>query len=82
MAKSHYAGIDIGSNAVRLLVKCLNEPGSTEPLSKVQLVRVPRRLGEDAFVDGRISKKKSKQPKKAFLLAFLEENKEAVWVTH
>ena len=61
MAKSHYAGIDIGSNAVRLLVKCLNEPGSTEPLSKVQLVRVPLRLGEDAFVDGRISKKKSKQ---------------------
>ncbi len=61
MGKSHYAGIDIGSNAVRLLIKCLNEPGSTEPLSKVQLVRVPLRLGEDAFVDGRISKKKSKQ---------------------
>lgn len=57
----HYAGIDIGSNAVRLLIKCLNEPGSSEPLSKVQLVRVPLRLGEDAFVDGRISKKKSKQ---------------------
>ena len=33
MSKSHYAGIDIGSNAVRLLIKCLNEPGSTEPLS-------------------------------------------------
>ena len=61
MGKSHYAGIDIGSNAVRLLIKCLNEPGSTEPLSKVQLGRVPLRLGEDAFVDGRISKKKSKQ---------------------
>ena len=61
MGKSHYAGIDIGSNAVRLLIKCLNEPGSTEPLSKVQLVRVPLRLGADAFVDGRISKKKSKQ---------------------
>ena len=61
MGKSHYAGIDIGSNAVRLLIKCLNEPGSTEPLSKVQLVRVPLRLGEDAFVDGRISKKKGKQ---------------------
>ena len=61
MGKSHYAGIDIGSNAVRLLIKCLNEPGSAEPLSKVQLVRVPLRLGEDAFVDGRISKKKGKQ---------------------
>ena len=61
MGKSHYAGIDIGSNAVRLLIKCLNEPGSTEPLSKVQLVRVPLRLGEDAFVEGHISKKKAKQ---------------------
>jgi len=61
MGKSHYAGIDIGSNAAPLLIKCLNEPGSAEPLSKVQLVRVPLRLGEDAFVDGRISKKKGKQ---------------------
>ena len=61
MPKSHFAGIDIGSNAVRLLIKCLNEPGSTEPLSKVQLVRVPLRLGEEAFTEGRISKKKGKQ---------------------
>ena len=61
MSKSHYAGIDIGSNAVRLLIKCLNDPGSSEPLSKVQLVRVPLRLGEDAFTEGRISKKKAKQ---------------------
>ena len=61
MSKTHYAGIDIGSNAVRLLIKCLNEPGSSEPLSKVQLVRVPLRLGEDAFTEGRISKKKAKQ---------------------
>nr|WP_314661451.1 Ppx/GppA family phosphatase [uncultured Porphyromonas sp.] len=61
MSKTHYAGIDIGSNAVRLLIKCLNEPGSSEPLTKVQLVRVPLRLGEDAFTEGRISKKKAKQ---------------------
>ena len=61
MPKSHFAGIDIGSNAVRLLIKCLNEPGSIEPLSKVQLVRVPLRLGEEAFTEGRISKKKGKQ---------------------
>ena len=61
MPKSHFAGIDIGSNAVRLLIKCLNEPDSIEPLSKVQLVRVPLRLGEEAFTEGRISKKKGKQ---------------------
>ncbi|MGP1500085.1 MAG: Ppx/GppA phosphatase family protein [Porphyromonas sp.] len=59
--KIHYAGIDIGSNAVRLLIKCLNEESSEELLSKVQLVRVPIRLGEDAFMKGRIGKKKSKK---------------------
>lgn len=59
--KRHYAGIDIGSNAVRLLIKCLNDEGSEEQLSKVQLVRVPLRLGEDAFDKGRIGKKKSKK---------------------
>lgn len=61
MSKPHYAGIDIGSNAVRLLIKCVNTEEAEEPLSKVQLLRVPIRLGEDAFVKGRIGKKKSKQ---------------------
>ena len=59
--KIHYAGIDIGSNAVRLLIKCLNDESSEELLSKVQLVRVPIRLGEDAFMKGRIGKKKRKK---------------------
>lgn len=59
--KRHYAAIDIGSNAVRLLIKCLNDGHSEEQLSKVQLVRVPLRLGEDAFDKGRIGKKKSKK---------------------
>ena len=59
--KIHYAGIDIGSNAVRLLIKCLNDESSEELLSKVQLVRVPIRLGEDAFMKGHIGKKKSKK---------------------
>lgn len=59
--KRHYAAIDIGSNAVRLLIKCLNDEHSEEQLSKVQLVRVPLRLGEDAFDKGRIGKKKSKK---------------------
>lgn len=61
MSKIHYAGIDIGSNAVRLLIKCLNTEEAEEELSKVQLIRIPLRLGEDAFVKGRIGKKKSKQ---------------------
>ena len=48
MKKVNYAAIDIGSNAVRLLIKSVNEEGSPEGLlSKVQLIRIPLRLGED-----------------------------------
>lgn len=61
MSKVHYAAIDIGSNAIRLLIKCVNALDAEEPLSKVQLVRVPIRLGEDAFVKGKIGKKKARQ---------------------
>lgn len=61
MNKTHYAGIDIGSNAVRLLIKCVNGADAQERMSKVQLLRVPIRLGEDAFIKGRIGKKKSQQ---------------------
>ena len=56
MKKVNYAAIDIGSNAVRLLIKSVNEEGSPEGLlRKVQLIRIPLRLGEDAFTTGEIS---------------------------
>ena len=46
MKKVNYAAIDIGSNAVRLLIKSVNEEGSPEGLlRKVQLIRIPLRLG-------------------------------------
>lgn len=61
MAKEHYAGIDIGSNAVRLLIKSTNDAQAKEPLAKVQLIRIPLRLGEDAFNKGRIGKRKRAQ---------------------
>lgn len=61
MSKVHYAGIDIGSNAVRLLIKCIDLDSPEQELTKVQLIRIPLRLGEDSFVKGRIGKKKSKQ---------------------
>lgn len=60
MKKVNYAAIDIGSNAVRLLIKSVNEEGSPEGLlSKVQLIRIPLRLGEDAFTTGEISEEKA-----------------------
>ena len=41
MKKVNYAAIDIGSNAVRLLIKCVNEDNAPELMSKVQLIRIP-----------------------------------------
>ena len=60
MKKVNYAAIDIGSNAVRLLVKSVNEQNAEEVMSKIQLIRVPIRLGEDAFTKGEISAEKEK----------------------
>lgn len=59
--KKHFAAIDIGSNAVRLLIKSADTGKSEEQLSKVQLLRVALRLGEDAFTKGYIGKKKSRK---------------------
>lgn len=51
-----YAAIDIGSNAMRLLVANIIEENGKETLfSKSALVRVPIRLGQDAFTVGNIS---------------------------
>lgn len=55
--KLHLAGIDIGSNAVRLLIKCLNQGETSERFTKVQLIRIPIRLGNDAFTKGYIGEK-------------------------
>ncbi|RZJ33514.1 MAG: exopolyphosphatase [Flavobacterium sp.] len=51
-----YAAIDIGSNAMRLLVSnVIEEPGKETQFSKSSLVRVPIRLGQDSFTVGAIS---------------------------
>src|SRR5690606_15611362 len=51
-----YAAIDIGSNAMRLLVaNIVEQKGKTTQFSKSSLVRVPVRLGQDAFTVGEIS---------------------------
>lgn len=52
-----YAAIDIGSNAMRLLVMNIVEQEGKEPqFNKSALFRVPIRLGQDAFTVGEISK--------------------------
>ena len=51
-----YAAIDIGSNAIRLLVANVIEKEEAETqFKKSALVRVPIRLGAEAFVEGKIS---------------------------
>ena len=51
-----YAAIDIGSNAVRLLIANIIEQKDKPPqFKKCSLVRVPIRLGSDVFINGAIS---------------------------
>ena len=51
-----YAAIDIGSNAIRLLVTNIIEQDGKDPqFNKNSLVRVPIRLGQDSFTVGEIS---------------------------
>ena len=53
-----YGAIDIGSNAIRLLVSNVIVSDDKEPqFKKSALIRVPIRLGADAFVGGQISEK-------------------------
>lgn len=50
------AAIDIGSNAVRLLINYVYVlPDSTPIFNKTSLVRMPVRLGKDVFTDKKIS---------------------------
>jgi exopolyphosphatase/guanosine-5'-triphosphate,3'-diphosphate pyrophosphatase len=53
------AAIDIGSNAARLLIsEAIPEKDGTVRFNKLNLVRVPLRLGFDVFEKGEISKEK------------------------
>lgn len=56
-----YAAIDIGSNAVRLLIKKVNEDEeqASKSLSKAMMLRVPLRLGFDVFSLGEVSETKA-----------------------
>lgn len=64
------AAIDIGSNAIRLLIEEIYTDKDDFHIEKVSLTRVPVRLGEDVFTKGKISKEKSRQ---------LEKTMKAFW---
>lgn len=52
------AAIDIGSNAMRLLINYVYEiPDSRPVFNKTSIVRMPIRLGEDVFTNKKISEK-------------------------
>ncbi len=51
-----FAAIDIGSNAVRLLIDHVFETKDKPYFDKEELIRMPIRLGEDTFLHGEISK--------------------------
>ncbi len=53
-----FAAIDIGSNAVRLLFSNVYDDNGQIFLKKAELIRIPLRLGEDSFLNGKISEKK------------------------
>jgi exopolyphosphatase/guanosine-5'-triphosphate,3'-diphosphate pyrophosphatase len=53
-----FAAIDIGSNAMRLLLMNVIENGKAPVFRKTTLIRVPVRLGDEAFSDKKLSAKK------------------------
>jgi len=64
-----FAAVDIGSNAIRLLIQETRSTIKGEALEKVAITRVPVRLGADTFSTGAISDTRQEQLKKA-LMAF------------
>ena len=62
MPTLNYAAIDIGSNAVRLLIKSIDsDADDKEKFKKMQLMCVPLRLGFDIFKNGALSDKKAEK---------------------
>ena len=55
------AAIDIGSNAIRLLIEEVRQFNGEIRIDKVSLTRVPVRLGEDVFTSGIVSEEKTRQ---------------------
>ena len=56
LTSNRFAAIDIGSNAVRLLLSEVFETQNGPFFRKISLIRMPIRMGKDAFISGKISK--------------------------
>jgi exopolyphosphatase/guanosine-5'-triphosphate,3'-diphosphate pyrophosphatase len=56
-----FAAVDIGSNAMRLLFCRAYEVHGKPHFSKEELIRLPIRLGEDVFQNGKISDRKAEK---------------------
>lgn len=56
---TRYGAIDIGSNAVRLLIADVITNDDVVSFKKNTLIRVPLRLGDDAFINREISERKA-----------------------
>lgn len=54
-----YGAIDVGSNAVRLLIADISEGNNDLQYKKNTFIRVPLRLGDDSFINKKISSGKA-----------------------
>jgi exopolyphosphatase/guanosine-5'-triphosphate,3'-diphosphate pyrophosphatase len=61
MNEQRIAAIDIGTNAVRLLISNVTEEDESVTFKKMMLLRVPLRLGEDTYSIGKISDKRMRK---------------------
>ena len=69
-----YAAIDIGSNAIRILISNVFIHDQKPPLFlKSSIVRIPVRLGEDSFTSGEISNKSIKLDIKILIATFIKQ---------
>ncbi|MFI5172894.1 MAG: exopolyphosphatase [Chitinophagales bacterium] len=62
-----FAAIDIGSNAIRLLIENVYETPKGPVFHKDSMIRIPVRLGEDSFLDGLISEEKIEMLEKTMI---------------
>jgi exopolyphosphatase/guanosine-5'-triphosphate,3'-diphosphate pyrophosphatase len=67
LSQLRFAAIDIGSNAIRLLLASVFENNGKPTFKKMSLTRMPIRLGDDVFSLKRISEEKANELVKAMI---------------